>query len=81
MDDENIRSLTFTTCDDTLRGYRKRWIRRSQSEASGRFSNNSGFRSEPSGTPAAQAPTLEADNESWLNVGSYNAPSIHDSEL
>ena len=81
MDDENIRSLTFTTCDDTLRGYRKRWIRRSQSEASGRFSNNSGFRSEPSGTPAAQAPTLEADNESWVNVGSYNAPSIHDSEL
>ncbi len=81
MDDENIRSSTFALGDDTLRGYRKRWIMRSHSDASECLSNISGFHSERSVVPVARGSTLEADHESWVDVGSYNAPSIHDSEL
>ena len=81
MDDENPRSSTFTMGDDTLKGFRRRWIRQSLSDVSERLSNISGFHSELSETPEARGSTLEADYESWEEVRSYNAPSIRESEL
>ena len=80
MDDENPRSSTFTVGDDTLRGFRRRWIMRSHS-ASECLSNIFGFQSERSVAPDARGSTLESDHESWEEIESYNAPSIHDSEL
>ena len=81
MDDENFRSSTFNSGDDTLRGFRRRWITRPRSDASECLSDISGFQSEKSVEPDARRLAQEADLGSWIEVGSYNAPSIHDSEL
>ena len=81
MDDGNLRPSTFTLGDDTLRGFRRRWVTRPHSDASECLSNISGFHSERSMALDDRGSAREADHESWLEIESYNAPSIHDSEL
>ena len=81
MDDGNLRSSTFTMGDDSLKGFKRRWIRQSLSDASEPLSNISGFHSELSETPEVRGSTLGADHESWEEVKSYDAPSIRESEL
>ena len=79
MDGANLRSSTFTMGDDNLRGFRRRWVRQSQSDASEHLSQISGLLSEPSGPPEADEPGVGTDCGSWEDVGGYKVPSLHES--
>ena len=81
MDDENFRSSAFISSDDSLRGFRKRWVTRPRSDASECFSDISGLQSEQSVVQGDLRLTHGTDHESWDDLGGYNAPSIHDSDL
>ena len=81
MDDENFRSSTFISSDDSLRGFRKRWVTRPRSDASECFSDISGLQSEQSVVQGDRRLTQGTDHESWDDLEGYNAPSIHDSDL
>ncbi len=79
MDDANLRSPIFTMGEDNFRGFRRRWTRQSQSDASEHLSQISGLPSEPSGPPEADRHEGGTDCGSWEEVNSYKAPSLHES--
>ena len=79
MDDANLRPPLFTMGEDNLRGFRRRWTRRSHSDASGHLSQISGLPSEFSEPPEAYGPEGGTGCGSWEEIESYNAPSLHES--
>ena len=76
MDDANLELPLFTMGEDNLRGFRKRWTRHSRSDASGQIS---GLPSEFSEMPEVCGLDNETERGSWVEIESYNAPSVHES--